>query len=168
MALILSGVINIAQLTGAVAAFTFLDKVGRRKVAIAGGIMMGIPHAILAGLVATYNTSWQDHPIPAYVGTVLIYVYLLMYGLSYGPLGWTLPAEVWPSSVRSKGVGLAVATNWAANTCIGFSVPPMIANINWGTYVFFAVFCFAASVFSWFLVPESKSRDEQLIRRFVS
>ena len=73
---------------------------------------MQIPHAILAGLVGAYNSSWQDHPGPAWFGVALIYIYVLMYSLSYGPLGWTLPAEVYPNAVRAKGVGLAVATNW--------------------------------------------------------
>lgn len=61
---------------------------------------MGIPHAILAGLVATFNSSWQDHPGPAWFGVALIYFYVLMYSLSYGPLGWSLIAEVRPYSHR--------------------------------------------------------------------
>lgn len=92
--------INICQLVGACIIITCLDKVGRRKLAIYGGIAMGIPHAILAGLVATFNSSWQDHPGPAWFGVALIYFYVLMYSLSYGPLGWSLIAEVRPYSHR--------------------------------------------------------------------
>ena len=51
--------------------------------------------------------------------------------------------------------GLAVATNWAANFIIGVSVPPMIENIGYGTYIFFACWCCIAAVFSYFFVPET-------------
>ena len=73
-----------------------------------------------------------------------------MYSLSYGPLEWTLPAEVYPSSVRAKGVGLSVATNWLSNFVIGLSVPPMIQGIGFGTYIFFACWCGLAAIFGYF------------------
>ncbi|KAF2159837.1 hypothetical protein M409DRAFT_70735 [Zasmidium cellare ATCC 36951] len=157
MSLILSGMINICQLVGACVPTIYLDQMGRRRLAIAGGIMMGIPHAILAGLVGSFNTSWQSHPGPAWFAVALVYIYVLMYGLTYGPLGWTLPSEVYPNTVRAKGVGLAVAVNWIANFIIGVSVPPMLQGIGFGTYIFFACFCFLAAVFSWFFVPETSN-----------
>lgn len=167
MALILSGIINIDQLVGASITTVYLDKIGRRKLAIGGGIGMGIPHAILAGLVGAYSTSWPAHPGPAWFGVALVYIYVLMYGLSYGPLGWTLPPEVYPNAVRAKGVGLAVATNWLANTIIGFSTPPMIQNIGFGTYIFFACWCFIAATFAFFFVPETSNLTlEQIDRLF--
>lgn len=78
-----------------------------------------------------------------------------MYSLSYGPLGWTLPAEVFPNAVRAKGVGLAVATNWITNFIIGLSVPPMIEGIGFGTYIFFACWCGLAAIWVFFFVPET-------------
>lgn len=46
--------------------------------------------------------------------------------------------------------------NWA---CIqGVIVPPMIESITYGTFIFFAAFCFLAAVFSYFLVPETANR----------
>lgn len=104
MSLILSGMINIGQLVGACVTTLYLDQMGRRKLAIGGGVAMGIPHAILAGLVGTFNTSWTSNPGPAWFGVALIYIYVIVYGLTYGPLGWTLPAEVFPNSVRAKGM----------------------------------------------------------------
>lgn len=68
-----------------------------------------------------------------------------------------------PNAYRAKGVGLAVAVSWLANFVIGVAVPPMIVSIGYGTYVFFAIFCFLAAVFSYFLVPETANRTlEQL------
>lgn len=85
-------------------------------------------------------------------------IYVLVYALSYGPLAWVLPAEVFPSSRRAKGVGIATATNWLANFIIGTVVPQMLVSIGWGTFLFFGVWCLIASVFSFFLVPETSNR----------
>ncbi|KAF7194920.1 MFS glucose transporter mfs1, partial [Pseudocercospora fuligena] len=167
MSLILSGMINICQLVGASITTVYLDSMGRRPVAIWGGAVMGIPHAILAGLVATFNSSWSSHDGPAWFAVALVYIYVLMYGLTYGPLGWTLPSEVYPNAIRAKGVGLAVSVNWIANFIIGVSVPPMIQGIGYGTYIFFACFCFLAAAFSWFFVPETANLTlEQIDRLF--
>lgn len=133
MSLILSGMVNIMQLIGCIGTVLFLDKIGRRFLAIFGGLAMGIPHVIMAGIVGRFQTSWAENPGVGWFGVAIIYLYVLAFGFTYGPLGWTLPAEVYPSAVRAKGIGLSVAVNWLANTCIGFSVPEMQKSITWGT-----------------------------------
>lgn len=43
----------------------------------------------------------------------------------------------------------------------------MIEGIGFGTYIFFAIFCFAAAVFSYFLVPETSNLTlEQIDKLF--
>lgn len=41
---------------------------------------------------------------------------------------------------------------------IGLVTPPMIQNISYGTYIFFAVFCVLSFFWSWFLCPETKQK----------
>jgi hypothetical protein len=59
--LILAGMINIGQLVGVTPTLLFMDKFGRRPLAIWGAIGMGIPHAIMAGLIGKYGSSWPEH-----------------------------------------------------------------------------------------------------------
>ena len=89
--------------------------------------------------------------------------YVLAYGVSYGPLAWILPAEVFPSAKRAKGVGAATAMIWLANFIIGVVVPDMVLSIGWGTFLFFGLFCVAAGIFSFFLVPETSGRSLEQI-----
>jgi len=42
------------------------------------------------------------------------------YGVSIGPIGWVLPSEVFPLSMRSKGVALSTASNWLNNCNVPF------------------------------------------------
>ncbi|KAM5344354.1 hypothetical protein ACJ41O_012891 [Fusarium nematophilum] len=163
MSLILSGMVNICQFVAGVPTFLFLDNIGRRKLAIFGGLAMGIPHMIMAGIVAKYNNKWEDNQGVGWFGVALVYIYVLAYALSYGPLAWTLPAEIFPSSKRAKGVGTATAMVWLANFIIGVIVPEMQLRLGWGTYLFFGCFCFAASVFSFFMVPETAGKSLEQI-----
>lgn len=48
---------------------------------------------------------------------------------------------------------------WLANFIIGIIVPEMQLKLGWGTYLFFGCFCFAASVFSFFFVPETAGKS---------
>lgn len=181
MSLILSGMVNVCQFVAGIPTFLFLDKMGRRKLAIFGGIAMGIPHIIMAGIVSKYNGKWENDPGIGWFGVALLRsvsvspslykvpsakqvdLYVLAYASSYGPLASTLPAEVFPSSKRAKGVGAATAMVWLANFIIGVIVPEMQLKLGWGTYLFFGCFCFAASVFSFFFVPETAGKSLEQI-----
>ena len=72
LSLILSGMVNICQLVANIPTFLYLDQLGRRKLAIWGGVAMGIPLAVMAGLFAKYNDSWKTHTGLAWFGVALI------------------------------------------------------------------------------------------------
>ena len=72
MALILGGMVNICQFVAGIPVFLYLDKMGRRKTAIFGGIAMGIPHLIMAGIVNKYSGKWEDHTGVGWFGVALI------------------------------------------------------------------------------------------------
>lgn len=47
------------------------------------------------------------------------------YGVSFGPIGWVLPSEVFPLSMRSRGVALSTASNWFNNCMNSLSIPSL-------------------------------------------
>ncbi|GLA35266.1 hypothetical protein AnigIFM63309_010669 [Aspergillus niger] len=90
-------------------------------------------------------------------GTDLLYV--LSYSVSYGPLALVLPAEVFSSSKRAKGVGAATGRIWLANFIIGVVVPEMLLKLGLGTYLFCGLFCVAATEFSFLFVPGTTNKS---------
>jgi hypothetical protein len=44
-----------------------------------------------------------------------VYLFTAAYGVSFGPVGWVLPNEVFPLSMRGKGAALSAASNWLNN-----------------------------------------------------
>jgi hypothetical protein len=45
----------------------------------------------------------------------MIYLFTAAYGVSFGPVAWILPTEVFPLSLRSKGAAISTASNWFNN-----------------------------------------------------
>ncbi|KAH0020087.1 hexose carrier protein, partial [Aureobasidium melanogenum] len=167
MSLILSGIFNVLQLVAVAICFLIIDKVGRRPLAIFGGFAACIPYAIIAILSGLFDSSWMTHKAEGWAAVAMAFLFIMIYGVSYSPLGWCLPSEVFPNALRSKGVAVSTATVWLCNFIVGVATPPMIENIGFGTYVFFAAFCFLAGVWAYFLVPETRGRTlEQMDEAF--
>ena len=72
MSLILAGMVNICQLVAGIPTFLYLDKMGRRKLAVGGGIAMAIPHLIMSGIVSKYSNDWSSHKAMGWFGVALI------------------------------------------------------------------------------------------------
>lgn len=165
--LILSGVFNVLQLLAVFVCFAIIDKVGRRPLAIVGGFGSAACYVVIAALSGLYENNWPAHKAEGWACVAMAFAFILVYGVSYSPLGWALPPEVFPTSSRSKGVALAVACNWMSNFIIGIAVPPMVQNIHYGSYIFFASFCFLAGLWAYFLVPETMGKTlEEMDKAF--
>ncbi|KAJ4299233.1 hypothetical protein N0V90_004477 [Kalmusia sp. IMI 367209] len=163
MALIMSGIFNILQLVAVVVCFFIIDNVGRRPLAIFGGFSTAGAYVIISVLSALYSEDWSGHTSAGWACVAMAFIFILTYGVSYSPLGWALPPEVYSNSDRSKGVALCVAVNWLCNFIIGVATPPMLANIGYKTYVFFAVCCLMSGFWAVFLLPETKGKTLEQI-----
>jgi len=146
MQLILSGVLNIAQLVGVTTSIWSMDKLGRRPLLLWGSALMFISHFIIAVLVGLFSDNWPAHKTQGWVSVAFLFLYMVSFGASWGPVPWAMPAEIFPSSLRAKGVALSTCSNWLNNFIIGLITPPMVQNTGFGAYVFFAVFCLLSLV----------------------
>jgi sugar porter (SP) family MFS transporter len=158
MSLILSGVFNCLQLVAVAVCFVVIDKVGRRPLAIIGGFGSCICYIIIAAIAGVYSKDWSANPVAGWAAVAMAFCFIMVYGVSYSPLGWSLPPEVFPNSKRAKGVALAVCVNWLSNFTVGIATPPMLEHIGYGTYIFFAFFCGLSGIWALFLVPETKHK----------
>lgn len=158
MALIMSGIFNILQLVAVVICFIIIDKVGRRPLAIGGAIGNTVCYIIIAVLAGLFSSDWPAHKAAGWATVAMAFCFILVYGVSYSPLGWAMPSEVFSTTTRSKGVALSVCVNWLSNFIVAIAVPPMMASRGYQTYIFFTVMCFLAVVWAVLLVPETKGR----------
>ena len=111
MQLIMSGVINMVQLVGVVSSLWTLDRFGRRKLLLAGSAAMFISHTAIAVLVGLYSKNWPQQTTEGWTSVAFLFLYMLAFGASWGPVPWALPSEIFPSSLRAKGVAISTCSS---------------------------------------------------------
>ncbi|KAH6645683.1 general substrate transporter [Truncatella angustata] len=167
MSLVLSGIFNALQIVGVCIAFVLIDKIGRRPLAISGGFGNMTCFIVIAALVGKYEGIWMQNTSAGWACVAMAFLFIIVFGASYSCLGWALPAEVFPIGIRSKGVAFAVSINWISNFIVGVVTPPMIESLGYGTYIFFACFCGLATIWAYFLVPETMNKSlEEMDQEF--
>lgn len=153
---IMMGIVNIAFTL--VAIFT-VEKLGRKPLLIWGSIGMAIGAAgvCLSNLVE----------VAPLVPVISIMVYSASFMFSWGPICWVLISEIFPNTIRSAAVAIAVAFQWIFNFIVSSSFVPLY-NMRAGemgerfghffVYALYGVICLIAAVFVWKLVPETKGK----------
>lgn len=176
MQLLLSGIINCTQLVGVATSLWTMDRFGRRPLLLVGAALMFIAHFIIAVLVGRFGQDWSAYATEGWVAVAFLFFYMFSFGATWGPVPWAMPSEIFPSSLRAKGVALSTCSNWLNNFIIvslpiflvgwieftndrqGLITPPLVQNTGYGAYTFFAVFCLLAFVFTFFCVPETAGK----------
>ncbi|KAI9044111.1 sugar porter family MFS transporter [Aspergillus affinis] len=158
MQLLMSGILNVTQLVGVSSTVWTMDRFGRRSLLLWGALFMTISHVIIAVLVGLFSDNWPAHRPQGWASVALLLFYMISFGASWGPVGWAMPSEIFPSSLRAKGVALSTCSNWLNNFIIGLITPPLVQNTGFGAYTFFAVFCLLALIWTFVFVPETKGR----------
>lgn len=159
MQLLLSGIINCTQLVGVVTSLWTMDRFGRRPLLLVGAALMFICHLIIAVLVGKFGGRWANYATEGWVAVAFLFFYMFSFGATWGPVPWAMPSEIFPSSLRAKGVALSTCSNWFNNFVIGLITPPLVQNTGYGAYTFFAVFCLLAFVFTFFFIPETAGKS---------
>ncbi|KAJ3753535.1 general substrate transporter [Lentinula raphanica] len=154
--LLATGVVGIAMFLATIPAVIYVDQVGRKPVLVSGAFLMGACHLIIAVLTGLFHNSWASHVAAGWAACALVWVFAMAFGYSWGPCAWVIVAEIFPLSVRGKGLSIAASSNWMNNFIVGQVTPTMIANLGFGTFVFFGVFSLMGGFFILFLVPETK------------
>lgn len=118
MQLTMSGVLNCCQVIACIFSLWGMDKFGRRKNLLGGGVCMFISHFVIAILVGKYAGKWGNHPAAAWTSVAFLLFYMLTFGATWGPIPWAMPAEIFPSSLRAKGCAFGTMSNWGNNFII--------------------------------------------------
>ena len=144
---VVMGIVNI--LFTVVAIFT-VDKMGRKPLLIIGSTGMMI------GMIALAALSFTD---AIGVGAlVFIILYTASFMMSWGPICWVLIAEIFPNTIRSQAVAIAVAAQWISNFLVSATFPSLSAWSIGGTYCIYALMSLLSALFVWRWVPETKGK----------
>ena len=111
------------------------------------------------GIYSNLSNSFNVAP-PADAGARLavgmVYVYAIFYGASWNGIPWLYTSEILPTRVRTLGMAFGVCIQWLSQFVVVYSLPYMINDIGYGTFIFFGTCTVVAFLFAYFLVPETK------------
>ncbi|KAJ4709659.1 Sugar transport protein [Melia azedarach] len=152
-----------SALTGAVLASSALisiaavDRLGRRALLISGGIQMITCQVIVAIILGVKfgNNQELSKGFSALV-VVVVCLFVLAFGWSWGPLGWTVPSEIFPLETRSAGQSITVAVNLLFTFAIAQSFLSLLCAFKFGIFLFFSGWITIMTVFVYFFLPETK------------
>lgn len=134
----------------------FIDFFGRRWPLILGNIGNGITFIVGTILLAQFPPGSEASPRSAQIGFIATtWIYNFSFSASCGPLSWVIPAEIFNTATRSRGVSLATATSFATNTMIGQVTPKAMEEVKWRFYFLFVICNFTNALFFWCLLPET-------------
>ena len=87
-------------------------------------------------------------------------LFVVGFGVSWGPVVWVLLGEMFPNAVRAPALAVAAAAQWLANFAVSTSFPWMSENLGLAvTYGMYAVFALLSGLFVLTQVRETKGRE---------
>jgi sugar porter (SP) family MFS transporter len=150
------GLVNVL-VTGL--AIWLVDRVGRRPLLLCGLAGMGVSLCVLAA------GFWLGHgPALAWMTAGGLAAYVGCFAIGLGPVFWLLISEIFPLAVRGRGMSAATIANWVANLVVALTFLDLVNGLGRdGVFLAYAVLSFAALVFSFRLVPETKGKSLESI-----
>ncbi|OMO98204.1 Sugar/inositol transporter [Corchorus olitorius] len=135
-----------------------VDKHGRSVLFMIGGILMLATQVTIGGLMtALLGDHGALSKLSAYLILVLICIYVSGFGLSWGPLGWLVPSEIYPLEVRSTGQSITVSVSFFFCFLVGQTFLAMLCHMKSGIFFFFGGWVAVMTIYVYFLLPETKN-----------
>ncbi|GAA2033518.1 sugar porter family MFS transporter [Pseudokineococcus marinus] len=147
---VFTAVLNVLVTFVAVA---FVDKVGRRKLLMAGsaGMVLGLGAVTLAFTQAAVVPGQDDVSLPTGWGPVALVganLFVIAFGASWGPVVWVLLGEMFPNRIRAAALAVAASAQWIANFIVTVTFPVLSQDVSlWATYLIYTVFAALSFLF---------------------
>jgi MFS transporter, SP family, sugar:H+ symporter len=160
--LIITVITSVTNILTTLIAIATIDKLGRKPLLLVGSSGMAIT---LGTLAYSFGTAPLVDGEPVLKGTMALVallaanLYVVFFGLSWGPVVWVLLGEMFPNRIRAQALAVAAAAQWLANFIVSTTFPTLQAiglGFAYGLYTFFAVL---SLVFVARRIRETKGRE---------
>ena len=149
---------SIINIVGTVIAMIFVDRIGRRPLALIGSVGMVVGLALEAW---AFSFDLVDGKLPAtqgWIALVAAHIFVLFFALSWGVVVWVFLGEMFPNKIRAAALGVAAAAQWMANWAITASFPSLADWNLSATYVIYTIFAALSIPFVLRFVKETKGK----------
>lgn len=174
-AFLITLVTNTTNVVVTLIAISLVDRLGRKPLLLIGSAGMVVTLGMMAFLFGTAEKctaalvdvqagcSGADSIGTPYLtgaagpmAVVAANLYVVFFGVSWGPVVWVLLGEMFPNRIRAAALAVAAAAQWVANFIVSVAFPGM-SSIGLGfAYGVFTVFAVLSFVFVAKFIRETK------------
>jgi SP family arabinose:H+ symporter-like MFS transporter len=141
-------------------ALSLVDRIGRRKLMLAGSGGLAILYAILGTLFFTRATG-----LPL---LLLVVASIACYAMTLAPVTWVVLSEIFPNRVRGAAMAVATFALWTGNALLAYFFPIINSKVNAsGSFWMFALICLAGFFFIKARLMETRGRSLEEIEKLL-
>ncbi|KAL7622184.1 hypothetical protein AAE478_007687 [Parahypoxylon ruwenzoriense] len=144
----------------------FSERLSRRQVLVGGAAFMAACQITTAAVVKSFPapTSSGNVVAPSGIATVaLIYLFVIAYNFSWGPMPWPYVSEIFPARIREPGVAVGVASQWLFNFIFSLTTPYMISSMSWGVFLLWGILDVVIAVLTFAFLKETRGLSLEAI-----
>jgi sugar porter (SP) family MFS transporter len=152
-------IMTAVNVTATFFAFRYIDRIGRRKLAIGGYAGMA-----LFAIVAAIGIGALSGTPRIVIGMIGLSFFIASFAIGVGGTGWLIQGEMFPTSVRGRAASIGATVDWLANYALIEAFPAWQRSIglSW-VLVCFAALCVLAIGFVARFLPETKNLSVEQI-----
>jgi MFS family permease len=136
--------------------FVMVEKIGRRNLLVFGAALMVTFQFIVAIIGTTAGKADKGNANATKAMIAFICLNISSFAMTWGPCAWIVIGEIFPLTIRSRGVGLSTASNWFWNCIIGVITPYLVNALGSNVFFMWGGLCCVSFLFAYFFVPETK------------
>ncbi|XP_032598790.1 facilitated trehalose transporter Tret1-2 homolog isoform X2 [Drosophila grimshawi] len=152
--------IGVMQVVATFVSVLVVDKLGRRILLLASGIVMAL--STIAIGVYFYMKDQDEKSVDnlGWLPVSSLCVFIVMFSIGFGPVPWLMMGELFATDIKGFAGSIAGTTNWV----LAFVVTKTFKNLNeglgtGGTFWLFAGLTLVGVIFVFFAVPETKGKS---------
>ena len=139
-------------------AMTLVDKIGRKKLMLAGAGSLALIYSILGTFYAFGLQGW---PL-----LLLVVLAIASYAMTLAPVTWVVLSEIFPNRVRGAAMAVSTFALWTANAVLAYSFPVVNKTIHAsGSFWLFAGISIAGFLFIRSKLVETKGKTLEQIEK---
>ncbi len=159
---------SIVNVLVTLVAIALVDRIGRKPLLAIGSAGMTVTLALMAWCFAQASAGpGGELQLPQPWGATALVaanLYVVFFGMSWGPVVWVLLGEMFPNRIRAIALAVAASAQWLANFAITSTFPGLAEFGLSFAYGLYAAFALLSLLFVVYAVRETKGLELEQMR----
>lgn len=149
-------VIGTVMVVSVIITMLIIEKVGRKKLMLAGTALLALVYGILGYLFLIGSTG-----MPIVIFTL---TNVAIYSVTLAPVVWVILAEIFPNRIRGAAMSAAAMALWVGNFSLTFTFPAIKESLGWANnFWLYGAICALGFVVLYITLPETKDKSLEQI-----